>query len=676
MLTLLTALCVAAPIVVVDGERVPTTEVSSNGFVVFAGHVRLWLPGDRDWTLTTEWSKRDDALLVFDQDRTLVGIALNTRANASKRFVDRDISSVRGFAAVAWTPAIASLVRRLPQPSCVAVGSAPAKLDLKTLPVGLRCLDLEFERTDARLTVDLSRFSKLEWLRLEAGEHAQLAAVPKSVRQVRLIDLRLDGPAMAQLSTVESLVLNDVHLSELTGTFAGLTELSFSARTGSGFKAFEAPRLSRLDVRGPARAALELTLPALSEAVFLDTDFSAESLAAFKNRHRGAAIVTEWTGFYRHQLRKTDRVRVRSGGACHRQKRSEKTLLELSDATEIQGLLAATVLDVGERGSICMCCGGPTMEFFSDGVLLESVSFQHGAALRWSEMFGDTRLGSEALVRFLADRKVTEPLDELTKAAREHEAADSWRTACLALLPSRLHEVFDKGSDDELLDELRKEFPDRLSRLRLLLSLHGAKPASLTAVFGIQDAIEGELASVSALELIAVSASRPLVPELEEGLLRLLLSAKPPAAAMEPMVARLVVELATKGLQRPWAEDRIKAVGALARVPDQQATLLLRRLVTGELPFNTMNSSTPSGAQWVRYAGSQFEVDLPRDATTARLASRDLRVLAAWALVLRGANARSEILALRKQLAGDDAALLDTALTRLDAADGGTPARH
>ncbi len=674
MLTLLTALCVAAPVVVVDGEQVATTEVSPNGFVAFARHVRLWLPGDRNWTLTTEWSERDDALLVFDQDRTLVGVALNESADAAKRLRDRDLASVRGLAVGEWTAAVARMVRRLPQPSCIAIGSAPTTLDLKTLPGGLTCLDLEFESTERKLRVDLSRFSKLEWLRLDAGEHARLTAVPKSVRQVRLIDLKLDSAAMAQLSMVESLVLMDVNTSELTGAFPSLKELRFTAREGSGFKAFEAPRLSKLDVRGPASATLELTLPALTEAVFLGTDFSAESLTAFRDRHREAAIITNWTDFFRHQLRNTDRFRVRSGGTCHRQRQREKTLLELSDPSEIQGLLAATVLEVGDRGGFCMCCGGPTMEFFSDGVLLESISFQHGAALRWPERFGDTRLANDGLARFLADRNLTQPLDDLTSADREREAAASWRKACLAVLPPRLHDVFDRGTNAELLEELRKETPDPVSRHRVLLSLHGARPASLTALFDIQEAIERALASISAEALMAVSASRPLAPEIEEGLVRLLLSAMPPAAAMEPMVEGLVIDLATKALQRPWAEDRVKAVGALARVPAERATLVLRRLVAGEVPVSNANSSTPTGAKWVRYESSRFERDLRRACCPEPLGSRDVRVLAVWALVLRGADVRSEILALRKRLDGQDAALLDAALVRLEATDGGARA--
>lgn len=675
MLGLLTALALAAPVVVVDGERVSTTEVSPGGLVVFARHVRLWLPGDRDWTLTTEWSKSGELLLVFDQDRTLIGVAVNDAAKSAKQLASLNLTSVRGLAVDAWSPALAAVVRRMPQPSCLAIDSAPVRLRLETLPVALRCLDLEFEQKDEQLQLDLSRFSQLEWLEVKAAAHARLKAIPSSVRRASVNDLRLERPALAHLATLESLELVDVELPELTGTFPGLAELEVSFSSRTVFKHFEAPRLSSIKVRGGALVASELTLPALTEAVFLDVEWSDASVAAFKERHPKAVVVTDWTRYYRHKLGKADRFRVRSGGVCHRQKGREKTLFDSHDPAELARLLAVTELRFEESRGFCMCCGGPTMEFFREGVLFQSVSFQHGEALRWSEGLGDVPLGNDALVRFLADHEVAQPLEELTRSELQRAAVLSWRAACLSLLPGRLHDVFRRGASTELFEELRSELPDRRSRLRVLLSLHGARRASLTEAFQFEEGIERELATFSAEEVMQVATAAPRAPELEEGLFRLLFSAKVPAPLLDPMLGRLVVDLSADGLARPWAEDRVKTIGGLARVPDERATLLLRRVLAGEVPYSRVDDSSPSGAVWVRYASSPFEAALPRVPSTTRLTSRDVRVLAAWALVFRGAAVRDELVALRAQVHGEDADLLDAALSRLASPDGGTSAQ-
>lgn len=673
MLTLMTALCVAAPVVFVDGERVETTQVSPNAVVATAGRVTLWLTADRVWRLTTEWSKQDDAVLVFDERRALVGVSLRVKAKGrTPRFAGRDLSSLRGFSVEGWDSDVERLIKALPEASCASIESAPLTLEVRKLPAGLECLELDFEGSEKLLTLDLSRFTKLTWLSVSAGEHARLKALPKALTNVTLRRLKLDVVSLTRLEGLVSLTLDDVNVRELSGRLGALQTLWFTGREDTEFKAFEAPRLAKLTIRGAARGALDITAPTLAEAVLLDTGFSADSLVAFSERHPRTVVVTDWSAFFRHHLRNTDRVRVRSGGGCHRQRGEEKTIHEFTSAKEMQELLAATVIGTERRSSFCMCCGGPSMEFFSDGVLIDSISFQHGAKIRWSEWFGDLPLANDSLVRFLSSHGVKEPLEDVMKQQLEIEAIEAWRTAFLALLPARLQPLFEQGTATDLVEELRKEVPERIAFIRLALKLLGARTASWTGVIGPQERFEEALGSVTAEELLAVTEKRPLSPELEEGLSRLLLSPKPPQAAFEPAVRGLVVELAKKALGRPWVSDRFKAVSSLAAAKDERATSVLRQLVAGTLPFSTEEKTTPDGSQW-RYQSSSFEFAVTKLVPDTRLAQRDLRVLAAWALVLRGTpDIRPQLLALRPQLAENDAALLNAALARLDLGDAGT----
>lgn len=218
MLTLMTALCVAAPVVFVDGERVQTTEVSPNAVVATAGGVTLWLTTDRVWRLTTEWSKQDDAVLVFDERRALVGVSLRVKPGGrTSRFAGRDLSSLRGFSVEGWDSDVERLIKALPGASCASIASAPLTLEVRKLPAALECLELDFEGSEKLLTLDLSRFTKLAWLSVSAGEHARLKALPKALTNVTLRRLTLDVVSLTRLEGLVWLTLDDVNVRELSG---------------------------------------------------------------------------------------------------------------------------------------------------------------------------------------------------------------------------------------------------------------------------------------------------------------------------------------------------------------------------------------------------------------------------------------------------------------------------
>ncbi len=114
-----------------------------------------------------------------------------------------------------------------------------------------------------------------------------------------------------------------------------------------------------------------------------------------------------------------DRLRIRSGGTCHRRIDEEKTLAEVTDPAEIRGFIEGIELKkhwlIGLT-TVCMCCGDPSFEFYRGGKLAVTVSFHHGKRLRWREGWdGDadlTQRSADLLVQWLARRGVTGPRDE------------------------------------------------------------------------------------------------------------------------------------------------------------------------------------------------------------------------------------------------------------------------
>ena len=65
----------------------------------------------------------------------------------------------------------------------------------------------------------------------------------------------------------------------------------------------------------------------------------------------------------RQATAKATRLRIRSGGTCHRQLAKEKTLFELKDAAQIRDFVRQIGIVEAESGFECMCCGEPTFEF-------------------------------------------------------------------------------------------------------------------------------------------------------------------------------------------------------------------------------------------------------------------------------------------------------------------------
>ncbi len=130
---------------------------------------------------------------------------------------------------------------------------------------------------------------------------------------------------------------------------------------------------------------------------------------------------------FRQAVRSADRIRIRSGGTCHRQVESEATLFEVKDRAGVDRVLDAIGIDDELSGFHCMCCGEPTIEFYSGTTLIASLGFHHGQSLRWvDEWEGDSALTAEsakALCDWLAEHGLKEPLEEWQEGQRRAEAA-------------------------------------------------------------------------------------------------------------------------------------------------------------------------------------------------------------------------------------------------------------
>lgn len=164
------------------------------------------------------------------------------------------------------------------------------------------------------------------------------------------------------------------------------------------------------------------------------------------------------------------RVRCRRPGAG--------VLYETSDREDIAALARALATQPG-TGAYCMCLGSLVLEL--DGVSPDRVTLHHGVTLRWEGSNGNAPLVSpDAIMDWLSARGMSFVREEYEDAiVRGNEGAAEaarWRAA----LPASLAPFFDDmrqsgwSSKPEWTAAIEAEYPDTVSRARVLLELYGS----------------------------------------------------------------------------------------------------------------------------------------------------------------------------------------------------------
>jgi hypothetical protein len=115
----------------------------------------------------------------------------------------------------------------------------------------------------------------------------------------------------------------------------------------------------------------------------ISTRVNTRTVARFRASHPTCKVEYGWGDSLRTAVAEATRLRVRSGGTCHRDPDEEETLVEVGEAEEIGRFL--TLIDIDENGSGggCLCCGNPTFEFYAGDRLLAMVGY-HRDSLRWA----------------------------------------------------------------------------------------------------------------------------------------------------------------------------------------------------------------------------------------------------------------------------------------------------
>lgn len=438
----------AALRVTIDGQ--PISQEMSEGFdklrpgdildVDFA----LVLGTERELHFTYEGDSRDKLFVVTpNSTKRLVGVRVTAEDQNGTTVVNDPLSGLseaemRGLWGIElkhWVPAFAEKLKQIePTRCCVQLYQeafiAPDKT-LPPLPSTVRILRVEAGFADAtihfeslaRLT-DLRRFRYSNW-----GDEPFDCAPLKNARRLEALDLsgsKLKNTAtLATLTELQDLDLRFSQSLDDISFVAALKKLELLKIGGTNVADLGPldglPRLRHVNADQVPIRKLPRIVPKLEKLELLATTVSTADLAEFQQTNPTCIVDHRLRETLNRATAKAVKVRVRSGGTCHRDEKREKVFFETSQAADVKQLLNGLEFVEDESGFHCMCCGNPSIEFYDEHGVCVTLGFHHGRSLRWTAGWpGDSLLTEKSsvfLIDWLADHGATGPRTEREEAA-------------------------------------------------------------------------------------------------------------------------------------------------------------------------------------------------------------------------------------------------------------------
>lgn len=415
-----------------------TPDSPRSGDLVSIDGILLTLGTEKSYDFLTTSQEDGRLLLVTKKGLEVVGVKVSRTFRNEKIVImhpfdklgKEEIRRLRGIHLDGWNHVIAERIKYIdPERACVTITEDTAhgpNKGIPTLPAGLHYLRIEEHSNHGIMDYSgLTRYASIRFLAIDSRSEAVEVKFLKNAGRLKYLDLRGSRATdTAELS----------HLKELR-------HLDVAFATGVNTAEFlrEMPSLVTLDVQktgitdlSPLGKNKTLTsivanrtslqklpqgeLPSLRNLHVMSTGLSDQAVAEFSRTNPACRVAFHWDEALREALSGVSRLKVRSGGTCHRSIESEGVLYEEKDAQKIAMLIENIRIDETQPQHDCMCCGNPSFEFFEGDKLLLTVGFHHGRWLRWPGIWpGDgalTEASSDYLCQWLADHGDPTPLND------------------------------------------------------------------------------------------------------------------------------------------------------------------------------------------------------------------------------------------------------------------------
>ena len=229
----------------------------------------------------------------------------------------------------------------------------------------------------------------------------------------------------------------------------------------------------------PVKKLPNNTIANLEELYIMGSDVENDKIDQFEVKNPNCKVYYDWTETLHRALEDVDRIRVRSGGTCHRRIEEEQTLFEIVSDDEIQKTISNIQIAPEGSGFHCMCCGNPTFEFYKNDELIETVGFHHGQSLRWDmgQWPGDGELtndSAEYLCILLDKHGINEPLAQKKYTQQQEIALQAEKELMAVILPQNISQLLGKAeSGKDQVNAFISGEKDKDKRIKVVLELLG-----------------------------------------------------------------------------------------------------------------------------------------------------------------------------------------------------------
>lgn len=351
------------------------------------------------------------------------------------------------------------------------------------------------------------------------------------------------------------------------------------------------------------RALPEGELPSLQTVNVVSSRLDTQTVEQFRKAHPDVAVHHAWADSLRRAVQGTTRLRIRTGGTCHRQISEEKTLAEITEPTEIEKLLKGLDIDEAGSGGYCRCCGDPTLEFYAGDRLLAMVGYHHGERLRWAggQWAGDAELTDRSLafvISWLAQHGVEGPRQVREEQRKRQAEEERIENRYFELIPEQtLASVSEAQSstgiswnDDPrgekrrklVAEAFQKHEKDAVTSAELYMRILGVRADDPWEVYYEYDsvAVHNLLPRFKGPELAQAVIRASKDDEGTKGAARWLLGANGWRNLIDSDRERIVSPLAKRSLEHRQPSARKKTMVALTQMKTEWATALLRPVLS------------------------------------------------------------------------------------------------
>jgi len=380
------------------------------------------------------------------------------------------------------------------------VNEAPNIESLPELPEGLAGLFLTTGNDGALTEIkSLANLKSLRFLLIRAQIAEWDAGILKEMKELRHLDIsgQLAGnlATLGALKNLRVLHLDYERLADLgfAKELPDLRELTCSGSQVADVQALGGhPHLEHLDLnRCPIQKLPEQVLPALRKLEFVGSSVPEEEAARFAKAHPQCTLVNTWRTALLSAAQGVTRIRVRTGGVCHRAPIAEKSIVELKTPEEIAQFFGMLELNEAKSGQQCPCCGGPTFECFVGNEMKLVLVYHHGQLLRWANgpWPGDaaiTEACGKALAAWLSKQGFDDATKEFQKRERDGRAARHRFERYKELIPKDVWADLETAQSEEAaIAAFESHIPDAVKRAELYLKMFGCddNPWDCAAMF-------------------------------------------------------------------------------------------------------------------------------------------------------------------------------------------------